>query len=98
MAVGVRSGDVLSVGAEAVSPVGTGADSLPPLADDAGVGVNTDSSARGVDTVAVGSAGWSIGANGPHPASTVVTLDTRATVVSRTTSFLISLHRFGPKS
>ena len=43
---------------------------------------------RGVVSVGV-AAGWSVGADGPHPARTVNTLDTRATMASRTTSFLI---------
>ena len=43
---------------------------------------------RSGDVVSVGTAAaWSVGADGPHPARTAVTLDTRATMASRTTSF-----------
>ncbi len=47
--------------------------------------------------VSVGAAaGWSAGVDDPHPPRTIIRLDARATVVSRTTSFLISLHLYGP--
>ena len=100
VARGVRSGDTVSVGAAAGWSVG---------ADDVGVGVDTESSTGGADWVAAGfrsgdvvsvgtAAAWSVGADGPHPARTAVTLDTTATMASRTTSFLISLHLYVPKS
>ena len=102
VAVVLGSGDGVSVGAA------TGGDSTPSPADDVGVGVDTESSTGGADSVAVGfrsggvdsvgaAMGWSMGEDGPHPGRTVVAPDTRATMASRTTSFLISLHLYGTR-
>ena len=89
MEVGFRGSNVASVGAAAARSVGA-----------AGVGVDTESSTggvntvvvefRGIDVVSVGvAADWSAGAADPHPAMTAITLDTRAALTRQTTSFLI---------
>ena len=89
MAVGCWRGDVVSVGAAVAVGFRRGA----AVSVGAAVAVGCRSGAA----VSVGvAAGCSAGAADPHPAMTIIMLDARATVVSRTTSFLISLHLYGP--